>query len=301
VTRQAPEDLHKIQSVFRSEASDLLASGNASDRVLGKSLMDVRNKIVDAIDQASPKDAAGNGTYKPALAAYRDEKDISNAFTDSYNQVLSNSKKMENRPEFTKQWVDGLTTQEKEAAKEGIRARIDSEIGLAKNGQLAGTNIAMSDFNKQKMAMLLGQNETNTLLQKLDAVRKMSNTHNKVIEGSQTAMRTASKAQFAMPTPTQAGSALLPTAVAEGANMLSSGTPGLGVALMAGAKAADMTKDAIRTKLAQNHNLAYAKMALPTEGPSREALINSLSAAIPGPKQSIVRRSAGTLARLVGP
>jgi len=54
-------------------------------------------------------------------------------------------------------------------------------------------------------------------------------------------------------------------------------------------------------ELARAHNAQYAKYALPTEGPEREALIKALEAAIPGPKQSILRRGATGLSRLVGP
>ncbi|HXB13662.1 MAG TPA: hypothetical protein VNZ45_16865, partial [Bacteroidia bacterium] len=62
-----------------------------------------------------------------------------------------------------------------------------------------------------------------------------------------------------------------------------------------------LAKDRIKLALAKEANAQYAKMALPTEGPSRDALIKSLSDAIPGPKQSIVRRGVHTLSRLVQP
>jgi hypothetical protein len=215
--------------------------------------------------------------------------------------VFSNSKKMENMPEFTKKWFDGLTDAEKEAAKEGASTAIHTEIGVAKNGALAGTNVAKSDFNKEKLEILFGKEEANTLIKKLEDERAIANTHNKIVEGSQTAMRSASKSQFALPDKTDAIKAMVPTAIAEGANAMAGGYPVLPTLALGSIKAGAMAKDAIKIKLAREHNAQYAKLALPVEGPSRDALIQSLEAAIPGPKQSIVRRGANTLSRLVAP
>lgn len=307
--RTGAEDLHKFQSGLRRTAESLLNSGDGGTRELGGALMKVRNNLVNDIDAASPQ-VNGKGTYKPALSNYRDEKDISEAFTNSYNGVLTNSKKMENLPEFTEQWVKSLTPEEKEAAKEGIRLRIRTEMGTARNPALAGQNMAKSDFNKQKMEMLLGKEETAKLLDTLEAERKIANTHNKIVENSQTAMRSAAQAKRDLPQPTKDKSVferIAPYAApvaAEAANFYGTGyaIPGLGLATTLGAnllsKGGTAAKDAIKMKLAREGNRQYAKMALPTQGPEREELIKSLEAAIPGPKQSLARRGANALSRL---
>ena len=106
--------------------------------------------------------------------------------------------KIENDPSFVKKWFDGLTTHEQEAAREGARAAIYTEMGVAKNPALAGESISRSDFNKAKMEILFGKEETDKLLKALDDERKIANTHNKIVENSQTAMRAASKEQFAL-------------------------------------------------------------------------------------------------------
>jgi hypothetical protein len=304
--RTGAQDIHGLQSALREHAEGLLNSSSGSDRQLGYALMQVRNKIVDDIDKAS------GGKYKPALSNYRDEKDIAKSFREGYDGVLSNSKQMENLPEFTKQWLDSLTKEEKEAVKEGVRLRVRAEMGVAKNPSLAGQNIAKSEFNKEKMELVLGKEETNSLIQKLEDEKSIANTHNKVFEGSQTAQRISSESKRDLPKPTEKGSGLSRLASIasyvgpEVANYYGTGyaIPGLGLAASTAAGVAGhygtKAKDAIKLSLAKENNAQYAKLALPTEGPEREALIKSLEAAIPGPKQSIMRR-ASRLSNHVGP
>lgn len=293
--RTSADDLHKFQAGLRRTAEGLLKSSSGADKELGKSLMNVRNNLVADID------AATGGKYKPALSNYRDEMHIADAFRDGFDGVFSSSKKLENDPSFTKKWFDGLTDNEKQAAREGARARIGTEIGVARNPALAGESFARSDFNQEKLGILFGKEEAAKLIKTLNEERTIANTHNKIVEGSQTAMRSASKSQFAMPTATEVGKQMLPLAVMEGSNMLAGGIGGVGTALYTGARAAAAGKDAIKTKLAREHNARYAQYALPTEGPSRDALIAALEAQIPGPKPSLVTRGVNAMSRLVGP
>ncbi len=286
-------DLHKFQSSLRATAESLQKSASGTDRQVGKALMDVRNNLVSDID----KSAKG---YKDALGAYRDEKHIAEAFKQGHDNTFTSSKKIENDPSFTKQWFDELSDYEKQAAKEGARAAIYTEMGVAKNPALAGESIARSEFNKAKMEIIFGKDEATALLKKLEDERAIANTHNKVIEGSQTAMRSASKQQFALPTKGEIGQGLVVGAGLETANILAHGTPGIGTALLAAAKTGNWAKHEVLTKLAREHNAQYAKLALPTEGPSRDQLIRQLEAVSRSQKPTIMSRAAG-LARLVGP
>jgi hypothetical protein len=293
--RTGAADLHKFQAGLRRTAEGLLKSASGADREMGNALMNVRNNLVSDIDKAS------GGKYKSALSSYRDEMHIADSFRNGYEGVFSNSKKMENMPEFTKKWFDGLTDAEKEAAKEGARTAIHTEIGVAKNGALSGTNLAKSDFNKEKLEILFGKEEAQTLIKKLEDERAIANTHNKIAEGSQTAMRSASKEGRSLPTLKDIGTNIAVGTGMETANILAHGYPGVGTALLTSANLANRGAHNIKTKIAKEINMQYAKLALPTEGPSRDALIQSLEAAIPGPKQSIVRRGANSLSRLVAP
>ena len=293
--RTNADDLHKFQSGLRTTAESLLRSSTAADKELGKALMNVRQNLVADIDTAS------NGKYKPALSKYRDEMHISDSFKEGYDGVFSSSKKMENDPSFTKKWFDGLTDHEKQAAREGARARIATEIGTARNPALAGESFSRSDFNQEKLAVLFGKEEAAKLIKTLQEERTIANTHNKIVEGSQTAMRTASKSQFALPTKTEVMQSAPAVAAVEAGNFFMGGMPGVGSGLLAAAKGGAMAKDAIRMKLAREHNARYAQYALPTEGPSRDALIAALESQIPGPKPSLVTRGANALSRIVSP
>lgn len=288
-------DLHKFQSGLRTTAESLMRSSTAADKEMGKSLMNVRNNLVADIDKAA------DGKYKPALSQYRDEMHIADSFRDGYDGVFSSSKKMENDPSFTKKWFDGLTDHEKQAAREGARARIATEIGTARNPALAGESFSRSDFNQEKLAVLFGKEEAAKLIKTLQEERTIANTHNKIVEGSQTAMRTASKSQFALPTKTEVMQSAPAVAAVEAGNFFMGGMPGVGSGLLAAAKGGAMAKDAIRMKLAREHNARYAQYSLPTEGPSRNALIAALESQIPGPKPSLITRGANALSRIVSP
>lgn len=288
-------DLHKFQSGLRITAESLMRSSTAADNEMGKSLMNVRNNLVADIDKAA------DGKYKPALSQYRDEMHIADSFRDGYDGVFSSSKKMENDPSFTKKWFEGLTDHEKQAAREGARARIATEIGTARNPALAGESFARSDFNQDKLAILFGKDEAAKLVKTLQEERTIANTHNKIIEGSQTAMRTASKSQFALPTPTEVMKSTPAVAAAEASSYFMGGMPGVGAAMLGAAKAGAAAKDAIKMKLAREHNARYAQYALPTEGPKRDELIRALESQIPGPKPSLVTRGANALSRIVAP
>ena len=262
--RTSAIDLHKFQSGLRTTAESLMRSSTAADKEMGKSLMNVRNNLVADIDKAA------DGKYKPALSQYRDEMHIADSFRDGYDGVFSSSKKMENDPSFTKKWFEDLTDHEKQAAREGARARIATEIGTARNPALAGESFARSDFNQDKLAILFGKEEAAKLVKTLQEERTIANTHNKIVEGSQTAMRTASKSQFALPTPTEVMKSTPAVAAAEASSYFMGGMPGVGAAMLGAAKVGAAAKDAIKMKLAREHNARYAQYALPTEGPKRD-------------------------------
>lgn len=287
--RTDPAALHQFQSVLRQTADELLNSADGASRRMGGAIMKVRNELVDAIDKSA------GGVYKPALAKYRDAKQIDDAFHEGYNSVFTNSKKLEGRPEFTEEWFKGLSDAEKQAAREGARLQLDTTIHNTRFAARKGTEIPQADFNRKKLELLFGKEETDKLLKTLNDERIIANTHNKIVEGSQTAMRSASKEQFALPTASQVGSTLLPASIVEGANVLAGGTPLLGTAAYLGLKGIDKTKDAIKMKLAREHNAQYAKLALPTEGPSRDELIRQLESFIPQPKMTMLNKVRASL------
>ncbi len=292
--RTGAQDLHKFQSGLRRTAEGLLKSSSGADREMGNALMNVRNNLVSDIDKSAPG-------YKAGLSGYRDEMHIADAFKQGHDNIFTSSKKIENDPSFTKKWFDGLTEHEQQAAKEGARAAIYTEMGVAKNPALAGESVARSDFNQAKMEILFGKEEAQKLFNKLAVERAIANTHNKIVEGSQTAMRTASKEGRALPTLKDIGTNIAVGTGMETANILAHGYPGVGTAMLATANLANRGSHAIKSKLARETNARYATYALPTEGPSRDELIRQLEARIAGPKPSLLNRGVNAMSRLVGP
>lgn len=283
--RSDPAQLHQIQSALRSKAEAMLSSSSGQDRQIGNALMKVRNGIVDAIDSST------TGGYKKALSDYRDEFHIQDAFEHGHDAIITNSKAINNRPEFFKQWVKNASPEELNAAKEGARIAIDTQINGFKHAARRGTDVGEVEFNRQRIEALFGKEEADKLFTTLKHEREIADTNNKVIQGSQTAMRNSSKADFAMPTKGDVGRNLLPAAIVEGASILGSGTPGIGTAVYMGMKGATAAKDAIATKVAREKNARYSEYAMPVEGPKREELIAALEAAANRPvKKSIVRR-----------
>lgn len=296
----SPQDLHNFQSALRTEAEARLSSGDGAERQLGHALMHVRNKLVNAINAASPK-INGQGSYKPALSAYRDEKNIAEAFKHAHDDVFSKSLKMDNAPEVTKQWFDNLSQHEKEAAREGARLAVKSKMGVADNNSLAGTNFAKSEYNQEKLKILFGKEETEKLLRDLENTRSIKNTDQKIIEGSQTEMRRAGDEAIALskdkPKAEGFGKYIYPGMAAAGEYYTGgSGLAALGTgALALGVKAGSAAKSKITDLLEKERNLHLAKMSLPVAGPKRDELIKELESFIPAPKQSLVSRIANKL------
>lgn len=305
------ETLHGFQYRLRERASSLQNSSVSSERELGKELMKVRDNVVNDINAASPKikimkdgKETEVGQYKHGLSVFREEKDLADAFREGYQ---STAKGMEKDPNFTKKWFDSLTEHEKEAAREGKRLSISHKMGKAENPSLAGTKAARSEFDKKELEIFFGKEETDKLLSSLENTRAIKNTDQKIIEGSQTAARMAADKKSDLPVKDETNplNKYITPAAAAGAEVFLGGGTGLGVAgvgaLATGAKVGSAAAFKIKTALAKERNAQYAKLALPTEGPSRDALIKALEAHIPGPKQSIMTRGANSLSRIVGP
>lgn len=296
-----PDVLNKIQSSMRRQAESLMRSPDAEAKAMGYSLFQVRNKIIDAIGNAGPKSADDTtSAYKAALGKYRDENNIATAFEHGHDAIIKNSKNLEDHPSFFKNWVKAASNEEKEAAKEGARVAIDSQINSYKSAARRGTDIGQSEFNRERIEALFGKEEAGKLFKKLEHERMIAETNSDLIRGSQTAMRQTADSRIALPTAGDIGKNLIPPAILEGANILSGGPGGAATALYAGLRGVGAAKHAIATTMAKEHNASYAKLALPVEGPDREALIKSLEAVANRQKPTMLSR-VNSVARLFGP
>jgi hypothetical protein len=310
--RTDPKQLNDIQSMFRITSEKLLASQDGASKRLGGILAEVRNKLVDAIDTSS------GGKYKPALKDYRDEFHIQDAYEHGHDAILKNGKTMSDRPEFFEKQVKDYTSAEMQAAKEGARLAYDTQMNGFKHAARRGTDIGDVEFNRRRMSALFGKEEADNMFKLFEDAKKVADTNNKLVQGSQTQMRNVQDSYFKPHDPAKAKSTVgtainvgLPVAGEAAAQYLSGGqSMGLGAlatgALMGtvklGSTAAAATKNAIIKKIENERNLSYSKMALPVEPISREQLIKQLEAVSRLPtKQSLLSRTSSKVTKVIPP
>lgn len=281
-----PNELHRLQSSIRRQADSLIKTPDAEAKATGLALYSLRNEFINAIGKAGPQtvDKAGKpiSEYRAGLSRYRDENDVADAFRHGHDAIIKNGKALEDNPEFFKQWVANATPEEKEAAKQGaniaIRTAMNAYRAPVTNTTSKAQQMAQVEFNRQRIESLFGKEQADKIFTRLENERKIAETNNNLIHGSQSAMRLAADSRVALPTKTDVRNNVLGIGAAEGVNMLTSGMPGIGTALYTAAKVGAFAKDKIATALAKEKNAQLAKLALPTEGPDREALIRGLEA-----------------------
>lgn len=181
--------LHSIQSGLRTEADALSSSANGSERLTGKALGDVRQKIIDQIDQSS------NGQFRPAQQQYADDMDIQRAF-DKGRTIFngggpSSDAALYNRPEYWQDWKAQASAPEISAAKVGIRVAADNALQGVRNAAAKGEAIPEVGFNRDRLEIMLGKPETDKLVKALQDEKNIAQTNAKLFAGSQTADRQA--------------------------------------------------------------------------------------------------------------
>ena len=296
--RTNAKELHEIQSNLRAEADNLLHSADGQSRRTGHALMDIRNKIVDAIDKASgPIDPKINtGPYKSGLRAYKDDKDIQSAFDKGQMIIKNRAGNLDDRPEYWAEWIKNANKDEIISAKEGARIAVDDQIRRMKFAAKKGTDIPEIEFNQEKLKLLFGEKEVTKMAKELADQRAISVTNQKLFHDSQTAFRLKSNARIDLPEKKKTNPlGYTVGAIAEIA-ATTAGYPGIGLTLMGGKAAGDISYFA-KTKLAKKTNEAYADLVTST-GPNRDELIRQLESHLPGPKSSILMRASNIANRL---
>jgi hypothetical protein len=281
-----PNALHKLQSGIRRQAEGLLKSSDPEARATGYALYGLRNEFINAIGKAGPQtvDKAGNAVseYRAGLSKYRDENDVADAFRHGHDAIIKNGRALEDNPEFFKQWVKEATPEEIEAAKQGaniaIRTAMNAYRAPVTNTTSKAQQMAQVDFNRQRIESLFGKEQADKIFTRLENERKIAETNNNLIHGSQTAMRMQADSRVALPTKKDLASTFIPPALLETASAFTTGVPGLAASSYIGAKLVGAGLGKVATALAKEKNAQLAKLALPTEGPSREALIQQLEA-----------------------
>lgn len=194
-----PQALHQIQSELRRTATTLARSANTGDHLVAEAVRDVRQSLVDAIDEAAggaPVGATGAaaapGPYRTAQAQYADDMSVREAF-DRGREVLRNptagAAALDADPSFWREWVHGLTPDELEAARLGARSAVNTAIESVRNGAARGAAITDVGFNYDRLVLLFGQAEADRMAAALADEQLMAQSGQRLMGGSQTEMR----------------------------------------------------------------------------------------------------------------
>jgi len=159
--------LHGVQSRLREEATALSKSSTGSDRLMSGDLFDARDKIVGAIDKAS------SGEYRPALAQYRTDKEVADAFDKGLNisQMPGKTSEsiLEHSGESWKDWAKESSTHPDELAS----ARLGALSWMAHEieGVRAGKKLLETPKNpvlQAKLGALFGKDKSEQYLNLLE-------------------------------------------------------------------------------------------------------------------------------------
>ncbi len=299
--RTDAKSLHQFQSALRAKAEDMLNSTSSSERQQGYALMNVRNDIVEAIDKASPRiklaDGTETGAYKQALSNFRDEKQVENAFQMGMLVTKNRLGRLEDDPKFWDNWVNAASPQELEAAREGAKLALQHNIKAFKAGARKAEDVVESQFNVDKLSSLFGKDEITKMSRQLKDEREIAITNQKLIHGSDTAMRMKADSRVDLPVE-KPPSGVLPVmaAAAEGLAYMSGGLPGIGASAVVGQRIASKVKhNFVDLPLAKAKNERITDLLTAT-GEDREQLIKILESRIPKANLSI-----GSKARLALP
>jgi hypothetical protein len=210
---------HAVQIQLRAKAADMISSSDGLTRQIGRSLMDVRNKLVDAVDSSAPG-------YKGALAQYRTDKEIREAFNKGMDYHLSRKGEvgvLEDSPEAWREWVKKHSTlDEVDALQQGIMADMERQVGSMRDAWRANEAPPiprMSPDDVARVEAAFGKKNAETLVNKLRDEHRISVTNSLLFGGSQTAARL------------EGARALAPREV----GAIDRSSPGIGSLMMAGA------------------------------------------------------------------
>jgi hypothetical protein len=189
VETRGADFLHGIQSRLREEGQSLASSSTGSDRLMSGDLFNARDKIVGAIDKAA------NGEYRPALAQYRTDKEVADAFDKGLNVSKmpgsSSESILEHSGESWKDWAANPTTHPDELASARLGAM--SWMAHELEGVKAGKKLLDTPKNpvlQDKLETLFGKRKADQYVNLLEDTNNRAKSAQIGNTGSQTFERT---------------------------------------------------------------------------------------------------------------
>lgn len=204
------EMLHTIQSRLRRTADRLGNSVDGELQLAGDAVGDVRQALVDVIDEATGGPPAGSprgaratvGPYRAAQQQYADDMAVEGAFFKGFD-ILRNPTTgeagIQARPEYWRDWATGLSRPELEAARLGARAAVDTMMQSVRNAARSGSTLPEIGNFRDRLTFLFGPEEADRMTRALRDEREMAASTQRQLGGSQTAMRHEATAATAVP------------------------------------------------------------------------------------------------------
>lgn len=190
------ENLHNIRqdmdNVINYDAPGLGVPAGAVSRQQGALKM-ARGSLDDALKSQVPGFAEADATSS-ALASRVNAVKLGTSVLDSGKTALT--------PENLGRQLANMAPGERVALAKGTRGEIERLLDTKANDLVAGKNIIKGDgdWNRQRLGMVFGQDPADSVINSVGREAVFANTHNKVVEGAQTAMRLAAKESM-KPTP----------------------------------------------------------------------------------------------------
>lgn len=157
--------------------------------------------------------------------------------------------------------------------RQGLRADIDREIGNRANDLEALKKVIKGegDWNREKLALVFGQDEANAIINSVDREAAFRNAYNKIVENSQTAQRTAGAKGVEIPDGAAGGAGSDAGTVVAGAV----GGP-VGVASAVGLKGLRLAGAEAQRAAAMARNEGLMRALTTQQGPQLDALVRQI-------------------------
>lgn len=183
-----PDEVQAMKLGARSSLEqEMASSANQVDKVTRIAAVDANRQKLGALigdDEAKKVIDSLNAQHAdPVGDAFSRGLDVLRTRTGSTG--------LEDRPEFWRQWISNASDAEKEAARQGARVAIDTQINAVRSAAAKGASIPEVGFNRDRLEILLGKKETEKLAQVLQDEQRIAQTNAKLFAGSQTAPRQA--------------------------------------------------------------------------------------------------------------
>jgi hypothetical protein len=266
-----PFDPNSVRGVdlIKRTLDDVVSMGQRAGRNNeARIIANLRDKLVNAVDVHVPE-------YAAARNAFAGESAIKDALTEG-RSVFKDAM----MPEELYSKITNMTHSEQDAFVQGARASIQTIMGTARNDASAVRQLFQKGFNQEKLELILGKQEADTLLKKVGFETKAANTAQRVTGNSETAARVAGREDLS---PSSSGLGIRDSYAAGGL---------MGAARGAGLKLVDRAIDAVRSGRQKAIEGAMADI-LTMSGPDRQKAIAAVT------REALRRDRSGTLARHV--